>query len=1149
MARIEFRDLNALKFAVCLLPLKSRIGSLDFGGLFTENGFGRYKLQLGLAGLLVTAGILYRGAASTETPAAQAPPSSLAQAPAPDQGPLPAICRYYAIEPSKCPNDLPQFQALLAGVPNPEQTHLALYLDRALQSMVAAAQDESYSLATYWLPWDPAAQKLEPDAEKRARQIEARQRLEPLPGVLYFTPNPGKSGPPLAIFLIAETPTSGVDKFAFRKALSYLKPGEKASPLQHRGQTGAPGSIEFLGPFFSGSLPSLKDLIEPGYRYEVISGSVSDHATAQKVFAGTSVTFSSTLQDDHLAAGRFLHYLRANLSDSDGPVAILSETGTTYGDVLKGSKGGVLSLRYPREVSRIRNAYKERGLARSDANTNPVQQGLPLVLRDEEGGRDSIPSFSPQQSPVSQEAVLMSIADTLRREHVHYAGLIATDVLDLLFLSRFLRIACPDVRIFLFDADLLFIRGLDTAPFEGILSISTYPLFSRNQLWTQEQRTGMPPRRFLFPSADAQGVYNAARALIGPQTASLARECHENANHSEPFLEYAPPDGGREPPVWLNAIGRDGFWPVALLEPEKGEISSLYSSWCLDRHKSGVQEEPPSPLWQFVFVLLQCVSLLHLLLLALANDRRAEAWLKKKRLPYFWFEYYQVRYIAGLGSVRCFYLLLATLSVLALQSLLIAPLLQVPAVMTGESEWSPAAFLALPLIFSGLLAFAAVWLTVHSWDRSVFGVRRAVALGLFAVYAFVLNLVYRGRDSYSLFLAYRSLHPGNGLSPMVPLFFLFTVAGYLAFIHLRGMRFNAISAPQLPPLGPGLEAPVERIKACLRHSGSHASRVVPFLLLALWLVLFRPWQQIQTFENRAYDALIAALLTLLYWSLFSVWWQFVYGWRNMKRFLEFLERHPIRDAFTRLPKEFSWMPIWQTNGITLNYLALTRTRDALARIDSQYLPRFRLAAIRNGIERLQESQAANRPVDVAAYGALQHELRDEIADTLFNSAARWSKGVSDSYDRELSERKLLGKADLNELEILQDEFIALRCVAFIRYALMQLRNLLGFITTGFILSVLALSSYPFEAHHIISASVVLTFLLLGSGIVLVFVQMDRDAVLSRISETEANKLNGNFFLRLTSFGALPIITVLASQFPSISEFLFSWVRPTLEALK
>jgi hypothetical protein len=38
-------------------------------------------------------------------------------------------------------------------------------------------------------------------------------------------------------------------------------------------------------------------------------------------------------------------------------------------------------------------------------------------------------------------------------------------------------------------------------------------------------------------------------------------------------------------------------------------------------------------------------------------------------------------------------------------------------------------------------------------------------------------------------------------------------------------------------------------------------------------------------------------------------------------------------------------------------------------------------------------------------------------------------------------------------------------------------------------------------------------------------------------------------MNLLSYGALPVLTVLAAQFPTIGSFLFSWVQPLLQALR
>jgi hypothetical protein len=132
--------------------------------------------------------------------------------------------------------------------------------------------------------------------------------------------------------------------------------------------------------------------------------------------------------------------------------------------------------------------------------------------------------------------------------------------------------------------------------------------------------------------------------------------------------------------------------------------------------------------------------------------------------------------------------------------------------------------------------------------------------------------------------------------------------------------------------------------------------------------------------------------------------------------------------------------------------------------------------------------------------------------------------------------------------VVAEEFVALRFVSFIRYVGVQLRNLLSLVTVCFILCVAAVRSYPFLAHRTIGWALTLIFIVLGAPVIMAFAQMDKDAILSRLSDTEPGKLDRAFYVRVVSYGALPLITVLASQFPAIGRFLFSWVQPAIETL-
>src|SRR5262249_27838160 len=138
-------------------------------------------------------------------------------------------------------------------------------------------------------------------------------------------------------------------------------------------------------------------------------------------------------------------------------------------------------------------------------------------------------------------------------------GIFSTDIRDLIFLVREIRRHASNVVLFTIGADLIYLHSDVNLDFRGMLLVTTYPLFSRNQLWTN--RDLGRKIRLQFPNDTAQGVYNAMLALLG------TKETQKR------MLEYGRPfDCGqnlqepRLPPLWLTAVGKNDLWPVRLLE-------------------------------------------------------------------------------------------------------------------------------------------------------------------------------------------------------------------------------------------------------------------------------------------------------------------------------------------------------------------------------------------------------------------------------------------------------------------------------------------------------------------------------------------------------------------------------------------------------
>jgi hypothetical protein len=134
---------------------------------------------------------------------------------------------------------------------------------------------------------------------------------------------------------------------------------------------------------------------------------------------------------------------------------------------------------------------------------------------------------------------------------------------------------------------------------------------------------------------------------------------------------------------------------------------------------------------------------------------------------------------------------------------------------------------------------------------------------------------------------------------------------------------------------------------------------------------------------------------------------------------------------------------------------------------------------------------------------------------------------------------------LNALE----DFVALQYLAFIRLALSHLRHVMIFVAASFTLVLISLNIYSFEPHQSLIWSFTLIFIVTGFMVVSVLAQLHRDPILSRVTGTSGNSLDMHFYLRLVAFGALPLLTLLATHFPSIGQYLVSFLQPSLEALK
>jgi hypothetical protein len=122
-------------------------------------------------------------------------------------------------------------------------------------------------------------------------------------------------------------------------------------------------------------------------------------------------------------------------------------------------------------------------------------------------------------------------------------------------------------------------------------------------------------------------------------------------------------------------------------------------------------------------------------------------------------------------------------------------------------------------------------------------------------------------------------------------------------------------------------------------------------------------------------------------------------------------------------------------------------------------------------------------------------------------------------------------------------FIAMRVVDFLRQIFPQMLDLAGFSMAAALAMTLAVSGYPFQGHDTMLWFSWVVLLSVIATILIVFIQINRDRVVSMLAGTTPGKLNWNssFILQLLVFGIVPVLILLGAPFPHALSGMLSWI--------
>lgn len=1132
-----------------------------------------------------------------------------------------------------------KLRALIATVPDPLHTRMAVETDRYLDAIQQAAFRSDWELATQWLPWTVKAASVQ--SADSGDSLAGSFERETLPGLLVFRPH-FKSFEDtqrlLLVFVVGETPTAGLNGFQF----------EAASQTIARLGSDRPNELFIAGPNFSGSFLSFTHLLEeqPGsMHFELRSGAVSnsDYARAMlvelqahgfKIDALGEGHPSITFHASTLASVSFHnHFLRVitklGLDVKQAAELTEDETGFSYTDPKQHRRNGdePQIYRYPRDIAQLRNTYNDTAFAGAPQADTKATPAVDFSLKDTQAGEDVFPMFSTSHTAVVQNAELQQIVNDISRKSIRLVSLSASNVFDTLFLANVLTQNCPDTRIVLRGADLLFVQEAAQGSLSGVMAISPFPLFSEGAESSRLNMAETGPADFTkFSTSDQIGEFNAVLSLL------------DSSPTPNPNRVPLVPSEGSFSSAWFLVLGPKGWLPVDVFGQtnEKLRLKNKDELWFDPKDALPQGKNPVSGVlraglgWTTLCMLAAFFSFAFSgRLFYLKAHPRKLVWsalcLSDLDLPERKQGISRILHWRYVCMLSCF----AALALV--NGLLLAPML-VAGLRYAESAGRMVEVLVASAFATtlGIFLYLAFLIPVRVCPEGAPPVRPAPAprswlsmivrigvlpLALAAVFVW-WGCCDNGVPGYML--CFRTLTLATPVCPIWPLLLASWGLFVLAYFHLRRFTWGDRRQPRLEAsvFDAALCNEFANLKERLERGLLGPFRVTSrsgLLLLALAAAAFVvtvftlfPAESLGSFEPARFSNLLIAFFVPLAILTLTTFMRFGLCWNLLRAFLVSLNSVVLGRYFMRIPEFGGSGPVWirevklmslataLNSSIALHNLELVQhTPDAYTQRYFQVLRNF-LSSDGSRLDFMRAYEQfrtmAGRIATELGTNILPAYWRDNelpfvgtvgVSESPSEAAPKKAEpGVGEAIDAAAKRKEgqsrngvavvgrikslIFGSAALlthvapesDEANAVSGEayeqaarYIAFQYSIYVGYVLHQLQNLLLCSTVCFVLLVAALNSFSFQAPQVIFHFLTAALVIAGCGVLLVFAQMERDPILSRLSGTAEGELGKDFYVRALSYGALPILTVLGAQFPAISRYIAAWIQPASAALR
>jgi hypothetical protein len=1036
-----------------------------------------------------------------------------------------------------------RLEFMIALVSDPVDSRLSSDFDLEMGAVQQALANSQYQFDRHWLPW------AEPEeAEKKTYRQAA--------GVLLFRRDAvgPQEAPLLGVFLVGESPKIGVHKAAFESAVDFIVRLHNAST----GDT-APVDIPVLGPVSSGSADSLAMAIRhvPGPTFDIVSGSATGGSVPTLLTAGAGlqgrVRFRRTVVPDAELAEVGLHFLHQQLGWDLRHAALLVENDTAYGrdvlfdhDAKRKELQKITKWSFPSGLFALRNAWEEKGgltsplmeasKSGSGRTVASPRTALDVSLLDKVAPVDVIPEIGPLTSRIDEMAI-SNLLRELANEKVAYVGILATDIRDELFLAEEVRRWAPNVTLFVLDSNLLYAHPQYNEVMFGTVVLSSFPLATEGGDVDISPSSPAHKLRRQFASEWQEGTFIAVQSLLND-----------------------PAVYGYSPRVWVSTSGNHSLLPLTWLKAMKNEPGIM------QKRVNSVGPRPSAPIlpasrssrssfnvrslclrtWETqLLVLVLAAGIISRLLFRLGRPIA-------KALP------------------RTRWMFTLAVALLCLPAASIAGLV-LTAILTDQSgadgRDNGEAFFLCIFFVTLLTAYAdaarQLAKTSTTYERAAFVRILLLIVGWVAIPASTAILFSIWSFGHFSIFYHRVRAFNSGASPLVSLAWL--AAALFTWLVLEMKRrlvwkrwtatflFADCRIPSMPGSAPrkarisGLlgkafantgnpypSCPYDCLLCAIlppvdtSGTGAYRRKSLPALVAAglvglLSLILLAQIQPAA--ESRGYGRCFVFLCgCVAALGMFSAV-RFVDLWWRLRPVLRAIADTEVLAVLRRLSAEIDWKPL------------RFRHYEASFTILLRILERFR-ALDAFGATRQALAQAL--PIQAEEVMSLTAGAADGALDQEIESRQKLNELLADAY-------RTLSSSDASPAE---EGVYALWIAAYLRQAVQQMRYFLMSATVSGTLVALAAATYGFQPKRFTMLVVWGVMAAVSAVTVTIFVQMDRDETLSAIGNTKAGEVtyDWHFFSNLLTYGVVPALGLVTSQFPSMGRFFDGLIDPLARLL-